>query len=69
MDRHPGHDVLSIAREYSYGGGGDGGDDDSRGGGVGGGDSDLLLILVLNSELLVCAIIHKSLRVVFFWRK
>ena len=58
MGRRPGHDdhVLSNAREHSDGGGG---------------DCDLLLILVLNSELLVCATIHKSLRdrVVFVWRK
>ena len=63
MGRHPGHDVLSNAREHSDGGGSGGGDDG------GGGDCDLLLILVLNSELLVCATIHKSLRVVFFWTK
>ena len=73
MDRRPGHDVLSNAREHSGGGGGGGsggGGDGGGGGDDGGGDCDLLLILVLNSELLVCATIHKSLRDrVFFWRK
>ena len=85
MDRRPGYDVLSNAREHSDGGGSGGGDDGGGGDGggcgdagggsgagdVGGGDCDLLLILVLNSELLVCATIHKSLRdrVVFVWRK
>ena len=55
-----------MLTEQSDGGCDDGGGAGGGAGDDGGGDCDLLLILVLNSELLVCATIHKSLRVVFF---